>query len=136
DLDPENAWKNAVKLSESQLQDNPEDIYARFNLSVALYNAGEYQKSTSEFEKVENKLPFRTLWYQIEPIQAYFELGNYDRVFEITDRVLNNHNRAFSELYFIRGQIYLKQGDKEGAKEEFEKASFYNKNFSSKIPTI
>lgn len=126
--DEKTAWKNAVKNSENELESNPNDIYARFNLSVALYNILEYKRSTEEFEKVENQLPFRTLWYQIEPIKAYFELGNYDRVFEITDRVLNYHNRAFSELYILRGKIYQRQGKTELAKEEFRKALFYNSN--------
>lgn len=131
DLDPKIAWGKAVKLSQEELSKNPDDIYARFNLSVAYYNIGEYKKSVEEFEKVENKLPFRTLWYQIEPIQAYYELGNYARVFEVTDKILNNHNRAFSELYLIRGDIYLKQGNREAAKSEFEKAVFYNKNLKA-----
>lgn len=127
--DVKTAWQNAVKNSERELSQNSDDIYSRFNLSVALYNVGDYQRSVEEFEKVENLLPFRTLWYQIEPILSYFELENYQRVFSITDKVLNNDNRAFSELYLIRGKIYLKQGNKEMAKQEFEKAVFYNKNF-------
>lgn len=125
------SWQKAVKLSESELAQNPDDITARFNLSVALYNVGNYQGSTREFEKVENRLTFRTLWYQIEPIQAYYELGNYARVFQITDRILNNHNRAFSELYLIRGQIYQKQGKLEAARSEFEKAVLYNRSLKS-----
>lgn len=126
--DVKTAWQNAVENSENELRSNPNDIYARFNLSVAYYNIGNYKQSTQEFEKVESQLPFRTLWYQIEPIQAYYELGNYDRVFEITDRVLNNYNRAFSELYILRGEIYKQQGNIEAAKIEFEKAVFYNTN--------
>ncbi len=122
------AWQNAVENSENELINNPDDIYARFNLSVALYNIQNYKRSAEEFEKVENQLPFRTLWYQIEPIQAYYELGNYDRVFQITDRILNNYNRAFSELYILRGKIYQKQGNIQAAKNEFEKAVFYNSN--------
>lgn len=125
------SWQKAVKLSESELAQNPDDITARFNLSVALYNVGDYQESVREFEQVENKLSFRTLWYQIEPIQAYFELGNYDRVFQITDRVLNYHNRAFSELYLIRGEIYKKQGNLTAARAEFEKAVLYNRSLKS-----
>lgn len=128
DSDEKTAWKQAVLNSEIELQTNPNDIYARFNLSVALYNVGEYQKSVEEFEKVENLLPFRTLWYQIEPIQAYYELENFERVFQITDRVLDNYNRAFSELYLIRGNIYLKQENRGAARQEFEKAVFYNSN--------
>lgn len=131
DFDPKKSWEKAVENAKTQLQENPEDIYTRFNLSVAYYNIGDYQKSVEEFEKVESRLPFRTLWYQIEPIKAYFELENYDRVFEITNRVLSYHNRSFSELYLIRGEIYLKQGQKDLAKSEFEKAYFYNKNLKS-----
>lgn len=121
-------WQNAVENSENEILSSPNDIYARFNLSVALYNIQDYKRSAEEFEKVENLLPFRTLWYQIEPIKAYYELGNYDRVFLITDRILNNFNRAFSELYILRGKIYQKQGNIQAARSEFERAVFYNSN--------
>lgn len=130
------AWEKAVESAIRQLTEDPNDVYARFNLSIAYYHIENYQKAVEEFEKVENTLSFRTLWYQIEPIQAYFYLGNYQRVFEISDRILNNGNRAFSELYMLRGDIYLKQGSIEAAKQEFKKAVLYNKNFASKIPQI
>lgn len=130
------AWQKAVKLSEEELAKNPDDIYTRFNLSTALYRVGNYKRSVEEFEKVESRLPFRTLWYQIEPILSYYELGNYDRVFAITERVLNYHNRAFSELYLLRGNSYLKLGNKSAAQEEFQKAILYNNTFISKVPKI
>jgi tetratricopeptide (TPR) repeat protein len=98
------------------------------NKSVALYRIGDLKGSVAEFEKVENNLPKRALWYQIEPILAYYELGNYDRVFEITNKILEGGNRAFSELYIIRGKIYKIQGNMGAARSEFEKAVLYNKN--------
>ncbi|MCL5432730.1 MAG: C39 family peptidase [Patescibacteria group bacterium] len=128
DINEEISWKKAVANAKKQLENNPDDIFARFNLSIALCHIGEYKQSIDEFEKIENKLPWRTLWYQIEPVQAYFNLGNYDRVFSLTDTILNNHNRAFSEVYLIRGETYLKKGDRFSARQEFEKAYFYNKN--------
>ena len=131
DMDEKIAWTKTVATARKNLAVNPDDVYSRFNLSVALYHVGDFKNAVLEFEKVENKLPFRTLWYQIEPIQAYYELGNYPRVFEITDQIINNQNRAFSELYIIRGEIYKKQGNKESAKSEFEKAVYYNKNLKS-----
>jgi tetratricopeptide (TPR) repeat protein len=131
DADEKSAWLKALRQAQGILQENPNDATARFNLSVALYNVGEYQRSVEEFEKVEHFLPFRTLWYQIEPILAYYELGNYDRVFEITGKVLNNYNRAFSELYILRGNIYKNQGNIEDARSEFQKAVFYNVNLRS-----
>lgn len=131
DIDTLTAWKKAVKSSEEKLKTNPNDATERFNLSVALYNTGDYKRSAEEFEKVENQLPFRTMWYQIEPIKAYYELGNYNRVFEITNKILNNHNRAFSELYVIKGNIYKNQGNIEAAKREYEQAVLYNSNLKS-----
>lgn len=131
DLNENTAWLKAVNLSEEKLRENRDDTTARFNLSVAAYRLGDYQKSVEEFEKVENQLPFRTLWYQIEPILAYYELGEYDRVIEVSDKILNYHNRAFSELYVLKGNIYLKKGNKEAARSEFEKAVQYNINLKA-----
>ncbi len=127
-LNEKTAWLAAVNLSNEKLNKNPNDTTARFNLSVAYYRLGDYKKSVEEFEKVENQLSFRTLWYQIEPILAYYELEDYDRVIQISDKILNYHNRAFSELYILKGNIYLKRGDKEAAGDEFQKAVLYNKN--------
>ena len=129
--DIKTAWENAVKNSQKELTENPDNIYARFNLSIALYHTGDFKNAVLEFEQVENKLPFRTLWYQIEPIEAYYELGNYQRVFDMTDKIFLNQNRAFSELYVIRGEIYKKQGNLVAAKSEFEKSVFYNQNLKS-----
>lgn len=127
-IDPTYSWQQAKKINEEALLKNPDDMYSRFNLSIAEYYLGEYEQSIQEFEKVENNLPSRTLWYQIEPILVYYELKKYDKVFTLTDSILNNNNRAFSELYLLRGNIYKIQGDKQAAKDEYEKAVFYNKN--------
>lgn len=134
--DVKKTWQNAIENSLLEISKSPDDIYARFNLSVAYYHTKEYQKSVDEFEKVENQLPFRTLWYQIEPIQSYYELQNYDRVFEITSKILNNGNRAFSELYILRGKIYQKQGNVDAAKNEFEKAVYYNSESKEAIKLL
>jgi tetratricopeptide (TPR) repeat protein len=131
DYDEKDAWERAASAAREQLKANPSDVHAGFNLSIALYNIGDFSGSVREFEKVEDRLSPRTLWYQIEPIQAYYELENYDRVMEITSNILNNNNRAFSELYIIRGNVYLQQGNKSAAKAEFEKAVQYNRNLQA-----
>lgn len=131
DADQKTAWQNALARADKEKGLSPESVYPTFNASVASYYLGDYEKTISEFEKVESKLPRRMLWYQIEPILAYQELKNFDRVFEISNRILENGDRAFSELYLIRGEIYLAQGDKERARQEFELAVKYNQNLKS-----
>lgn len=127
-VDIDVAWEKSLEYWQTQVQQNPTDTHSRLNLSVAYYMNGQYDESVKEFEAVENDISFRTLWYQIEPILAYVELQQYYKVFDITDSILNNHNRAFSELYLIRGEIYKKQGNTQAAKSEFEKAVLYNVN--------
>jgi uncharacterized protein YvpB len=129
ELDENLAWENSLVRARKEADLDTESVYPWFNISRAYFHLGDYQKSVEAFEKVEGRLPRRMLWYEIEPILAYQKLGNYDRVFQITDKVLNGGNRAYSELYQIRGEIYLAQGKKEEARREFELAVQYNKNF-------
>lgn len=124
------AYQNALEKAKKERNLDPQNIYPVFNFSTANYHLGNYEESVRAFEEVESRLPKRMLWYQIEPIRSYFELGDYSRVLQIIDRVLNTGNRAFSELYQIRGEVYLAKGEKEKVKEQFELALFYNKNFS------
>jgi len=131
DADISKSWAKAVRNAEKELEKNPDDIYAHFNLSVGLHHTGEYKRAKQEFEKVEHLLPFRMLWYQIEPIQTYFELGEYQKVMDMTEYIFNNQNRAYAELYIIRGNMYKKQGDIENAKKEYQNAVYYNKNLKS-----
>ena len=113
--------KKGVKNTEETLED--EEI-----VTVVQREIKKRQESVEAFEKVEKRLPMRTLWYQIEPIYAYYELGNFSRVMQITDKILNNNNRAFSELYILRARIYLKEGQKQKAGEQLGLAKLYNQN--------
>lgn len=131
DFDETEAWQKAATNARKQLQDDPQDIYARFNLSVALHNIGDYRQSVEEFEKVEHQLPPRTLWYQVEPIKSYYELGLFPEVLEITNHILTNHNRAYSELYILRGNIFKSQGNLDLARREYELAVRYNRNLDT-----
>lgn len=128
-LDKETAWKNMLESTEKVIRENPSDVYANFNKLVALYNLGNYEESVKVYESIENQLPSRMLWYQIEPILAYQKVKTYNKVFEITDTLINNGNRAFSEIYQIRGEVYLTQNNNELADIEFTKVALYNKYF-------
>lgn len=119
------AWRNALKMAEAGSDD-----FSLFNQAIAHYYLGNYQQTIDLFERSIGGLPSRTLWYQIEPILAYQKVGDYDTALAIISNILDNGNRAFAELYQIRGEIYLDQGDKELAKKEFETALQYKYNFT------
>lgn len=122
------SWENALTRASKEEDLDSTNPYPLFNQTTAYYHIGQYEKSVEMFEKVKARLPRRMLWYQIEPIQAYQNLNNYDQVFEISNNILENGNRAFSELYLIRAQIYKSQGNEVAANQELDLARKYNEN--------
>jgi len=129
ELNTEIAWQHAIDRARREIDADRGISYPRYNLVTALYYAHDYAGAKNVFEAMESQITPHTLWYQIEPIGAYFELGNYDRVFELTDKIFADGNVAASELYLLRGKSYLAKGDTASAKTEFEKAVLYNKNY-------
>jgi tetratricopeptide (TPR) repeat protein len=136
DWNEEASYRNSISRAEKESEKDSSNVYPIFNISTASYHIGDYQRSVNEYEKVKSKLPRRMLWYQIEPIKSYFQLEEYDNVFEISDNILENGNRAFSELYFIKGEIYLKQGLRDKAQEQFNLAVKYNDNFENIVKEL
>lgn len=131
DLDEKKAWTNAKNRALKDLSLNKNDLKVNYNVITAMHYLGEYENVVSEFEKIEDKLSRRKLWYQAEPIEAYFTLEKYDRVIELVDYMANDKNKSISELYVLKGKILEKKGDKKGAKIEYEKALYYNKYLQS-----
>lgn len=131
EYDERTAWQHALQRAEKEIEQNPSSVYPHFNVGVAQYHLNEYKKSTEAFDRAESiGLPPRMLWYQLEPFYAYQKIGNYNKVFAMTYTELFGGNMAFSELYQIRGEIFLAQGEKELAKQEFENALYYNQYYT------
>lgn len=127
-FDPQTSWQQALNLSQQALTKNPADIYAGFNQSVALYHLGEYQNSINIFESVRYRLPARMLWYQLEPLLAYYTTGQYEQVLTLSQEILNADNPAYSELHYLQGKIHEIRGNVAKANESFRLAHTYNHN--------
>ncbi len=119
-------WRRILVQANEQTAQEQTNPYPVFNKSVAHFYLGEYAQSVSTFESIASALPGRMLWYQTEPIEAYVQLGNLDQVIALTDSILTNNNRGYSELYQIRAEAFLRNGQPEQARNEFEQALFYN----------
>ena len=130
-LDEKKAWVNAKERAYKEMSSNPNDLRSNYNLITALYYLGEHRSTIEEFEKIENKLTRRKLWYQPEPIDAYFKLGYDDKVIEHVDYIVNDNNKAVSELYVLKAKIYEKRKMYKQAKAEYNKAIFYNEHLQS-----
>lgn len=124
DIEEKAAFTYALKRSQAE-----QSSFATFNQSINYYYLGEYENSIKSFELVKSQVPYRLIWYQIEPIMAYQKMKKFDQVFSLTDQIIQSGNPAFSEIYQIRGEIYLEKGEIQNAKKELEKAVFFNKYY-------
>lgn len=125
-LDEEQAWIAALSRADQRLANNPQDVLATFNRSVALYHLGKYDESVRTYERVAAELPARTLWYQLEPILAYYQTGQTEKLLSISQQILSNQNRAYSELYYLQALIHRQRGDQTAAAESLQMADRYN----------
>ncbi len=122
------AWQAAAAVAQQAVTLNPQDTAATFDLAVADYYTGDYQASTQELEAAEPTLGTHALWYQIEPIESYYETGNYAKVFSLAQQIISAGDAAYPELYVLEGESYVKQNNKTAAKQAFQTALTYNKN--------
>lgn len=129
EIDEKVAYENAINRANQELAQNPNSYYATFNLAVANYHLENYDLAAKQYEQIEYQLPPRMLWYQLEPYEIFMKTGNYDKVWSMTDIILNGGNQAFSELYYMRGEILEARGDAVGARGQYELAVYYNQNF-------
>ncbi len=132
-LDEEAAWQVSLAQAQAVQSSGVRGVYASFNESVALYHLGRYEEARVAYESVADQLPGRMLWYQIEPILTYWKLREYGQVLSLTEAILQNGNRAFSELYFIRGEVFVEQGNQAAAQEAYDLAEQYNPTGSWRV---
>lgn len=127
-----NATENArLALDEAQAEigRDPADAFALFNLGTALLTLGRAEEAITAFERaLATGLPWRYLWYQFGPFEAYLLAGRYDRVIALGEDVLATTRNA-EEIYFFLGQAYAALGDSARAAANYQAALTRNPHY-------
>jgi len=91
-------YRNSVIRNQKDIEENPNDMYAWFNLGTSYFALAEYENAKEAFEKSRQiGWPGRMLWYQIEPIETYNKLGEYQKAIELANIALAG-NESFIEV--------------------------------------
>lgn len=131
DLDPQKMFEKAVVRNQADINQNPSDMAAYFNLGTSYYGLKQYAKAKVAFEKSRSLgWSFRILWYQIQPIKNSNALGDYKQAIELANLALNS-NDSFAEVHLEKAISYKGLGDKTQARSEAEKALFYAPNLTT-----
>jgi tetratricopeptide (TPR) repeat protein len=123
-------WQAALERVRSEINAEPDNAFLWFNLGT-VYNAlGDYERGAAAFDKARSiGLPWRMLWYQFGPYEAYYQTGRYEDVILLADVTLQDRP-YFEESYYYKGLAQLALGDSDGAAENLQRAVDFNPNFS------
>lgn len=123
-------YARARDVAQREIAANGNDAYAWFNLGSSLVGLGKYADAGQAFDYARQlKLPFRMLWYQFGPYEAYNRSGRYQEVISLANATLATFSGLEESLYY-RGQAQLALGQKDAARASFQLALKANPRFT------
>ena len=129
DWDDRVMYENAVARARAEMQANPNDAFAYFNLGASLIGLAQYDQAAAAFDRARVlKLPWRMMWYQFGAYRAYYETKRYDEILALADATLRGAENL-EESHYYRGLALQALGRDAEARAAFESALRLNKNF-------
>ena len=115
---------------ETSSQTGEAQAFAWFNLGTNLNALGDYAQAAQAFDQARQLgLPWRMLWYQFGPYDAYYHTGRFQDLIQLADDTLAVRD-SLKETFYWRGMARLALGDKAGAVADWESALEYNRNYA------
>jgi tetratricopeptide (TPR) repeat protein len=129
DRDPEVNRQRALEIAQAEIEADPQDAYAWFNLGTNLTYFARYGEAAQAFDMALSLgLPWRFTRYQFTPYIAYFHQGRFQDVIDLADATLFRTSKA-EESMLWRGWARFRLGDLRGAVEDFRAALAVNPNY-------
>ncbi|MCC6602919.1 MAG: C39 family peptidase [Anaerolineae bacterium] len=117
--DPMAMWRTVAARAQSEIDADPQNMFAWFNLGSALTEMGVrtgeaqyYQGGAQAYDQArEIGLPPRMLWYQFRPYMAYWKIGRHEDVIALADATLETQGgRNVEETFWYKGLALESQG--------------------------
>lgn len=130
DMDDNLMWQRSLETARDRLNDEPENAFFWFNLGSSLVNLGQHEEAVTAFDKARSiGLPWRMLWYQFGPYEAYYQAGRYVDVVLLANTTLEGRP-FFEESYYYRGLAQAAMGDLDNARLSLQDAVDFNPFFA------
>jgi tetratricopeptide (TPR) repeat protein len=134
DADPRQNAINALEQARAEAIANPNDPFAWFNMGtnfLALEMPNEAATAYDQARNVGDGLPWRMLWYQFGPYEAYLQTNRPNDVLELARAKLNDGGGQYvEETYYYGGRARALLGETERAISNLNGAISFNPNFT------
>lgn len=123
-------WQNNFDRVRLEAATEPDNAFNWFNLGTVYNELGFYEEAATAFDEARAiGLPWRMMWYQFGPYEAYYEAGRYEDVVLLADVTLEDRP-YFEESFYYRGLAHAALGDDAAAVRDIEAAARFNPNFT------
>jgi tetratricopeptide (TPR) repeat protein len=121
----------ALQVGQEEARLNPQNPFTWFNMGTAYTRLGRYQEAATAYDQARRvgTLPWRMLWYQFGPYEAYFNVGRYDDVLALVNSNLNNGGEFVEETHYWRGRTLVELGQSRDAAAAFRLALSHNPSY-------
>ena len=127
--DPAQAAQIALGMAQDALSTNPDNMWAMFNLGSSYAALGDYENAVVAYDQaLEQDLPYRMLWYQFGPFEAFFHTGDYDQVLTLANTVAET-TPYVEQIYYWRAMVYAAQGERTQARIALDEIVARNPSF-------
>jgi tetratricopeptide (TPR) repeat protein len=117
--------------AEAELNGETPDSYAAFNVGSALVQLGRYEEAAAAYDRARGAgLPWRMMWYQFGPFEAYLRTERYQDVVDLARSIITAHP-GVEETYYYIALAYAAQGDLQRAQSNLEVALQRNGNLQA-----
>jgi hypothetical protein len=123
----------ALETATTETRANPQNVYAWFNMGTSYTRLGQYEQAAAAYDRAIRLrgLPFRMLWYQFGPFDAFFNAGRYDDVLALVSGNLASAGENVEETFYWQGRVYAAQGRRAEAQASFQRALAQNPNYEA-----
>lgn len=124
-------YQHALDVARQEANLAPDNPYAWFNMGTSYLKLGMFQEAAQAYDQARNAgsgLPWRMLWYQFGPYQAYYEVGRYDDVMALAQATLGTTTYV-EETFYWKGMVFMAREDYASARSQFNLALQHNRNF-------
>lgn len=138
------AYDRAMQETAS-LTDIRDQFFAWFNAGTSLVYLQDYDTAATAFDTAfgiypnikDDDRPYRILWYETGPYEAYYASGRYQDVINLANQTLGYMSEpALEESYYWRALSYVALGDTTRALADLRASLEYHPNFAPSVTLL
>ncbi len=128
---------HALTVAKAEAATQASTPYPWFNMGTSYVLLHQYKEAATAFDQAWSVggLPWRMLWYQFTPYEAYYNAGNYMNVLALAETSLKTTTDV-EETYYWRGMAEAAMGKTQQAVSDLKHAVNYNHNFSLAVTAL